>query len=135
MFFYQNDIIDWARDHRVHHKFSETDADPHNARRGFFYCHVGWLLTRRHPDVKEKGKGVDISDLKNDPVLKFQKKYYLFLMLIFSFVVPIFAPMYFWKETLWNAWYLNLMRYCLSLHITWFVNSIAHMYGTKPYDK
>ena len=38
-------------DGRVHHKFSETDADPHNAKRGFFFSHVGWLLVRKHPQV------------------------------------------------------------------------------------
>ncbi|KAJ7372785.1 hypothetical protein OS493_016704 [Desmophyllum pertusum] len=32
----QNDIFEWTRDHRVHHKYSETDADPHNAKRGSF---------------------------------------------------------------------------------------------------
>jgi stearoyl-CoA desaturase (delta-9 desaturase) len=58
----------------VHHKFSETDADPHNATRGFFFSHVGWLLVRKHPDVKEKGKTIDMSDLEADPLLKFQKK-------------------------------------------------------------
>ncbi len=26
----QGTIYHWSRDHRVHHKFSETDADPHN---------------------------------------------------------------------------------------------------------
>ena len=35
----QNDIIEWVRDHRVHHKFSETDADPHNAKRGLAKTH------------------------------------------------------------------------------------------------
>ena len=28
----QGSIYHWARDHRVHHKNSETDADPHNVR-------------------------------------------------------------------------------------------------------
>ena len=28
----QGTIYHWVRDHRVHHKFSETDADPHNVR-------------------------------------------------------------------------------------------------------
>ena len=28
----ENSIYTWARDHRTHHKFSETDADPHNAK-------------------------------------------------------------------------------------------------------
>lgn len=67
-------MIEWARDHRVHHKYSETNADPHNARRGFFFSHVGWLLCRKHPDVSTKGKGVEITDLENDPLLKFQKE-------------------------------------------------------------
>ncbi|GBP32239.1 Acyl-CoA Delta(11) desaturase [Eumeta japonica] len=39
----QNSIIDWVRKHRLHHKYSDTDADPHNASRGFFFSHVGWL--------------------------------------------------------------------------------------------
>jgi fatty-acid desaturase len=68
-------VLVWARDHRVHHKYSETDADPHNAKRGFFFSHIGWLLCRKHPEVKKKGKKIDISDLENDPVLAFQKKY------------------------------------------------------------
>jgi stearoyl-CoA desaturase (delta-9 desaturase) len=58
----------------VHHKFSETDADPHNATRGFFFSHVGWLLVRKHPDVRENGKKVDMSDLNADALVMFQKK-------------------------------------------------------------
>jgi stearoyl-CoA desaturase (delta-9 desaturase) len=72
--FVQNHVCEWARDHRVHHKYSETDADPHNATRGFFFSHVGWLLVRKHPEVKEKGKGIDMSDLEADPLLRLQKK-------------------------------------------------------------
>lgn len=30
---FQDCAMHWARDHRVHHKYSETDADPHNATR------------------------------------------------------------------------------------------------------
>uniref|UniRef100_A0A8R1I8F9 Acyl-CoA desaturase n=1 Tax=Caenorhabditis japonica TaxID=281687 RepID=A0A8R1I8F9_CAEJA len=30
----QNDIIEWARDHRCHHKWTDTDADPHSTHRG-----------------------------------------------------------------------------------------------------
>uniref|UniRef100_A0A1B0GM39 Fatty acid desaturase domain-containing protein n=1 Tax=Phlebotomus papatasi TaxID=29031 RepID=A0A1B0GM39_PHLPP len=71
---FQDCAMHWARDHRVHHKFSETDADPHNATRGFFFSHIGWLLCRKHPEVIAKGRNLDISDLKADPVLRFQKK-------------------------------------------------------------
>ena len=52
----QNDIYDWCRDHRLHHKHSDTNADPYNARRGFFFSHMGWLLVRKHPNVIRKGE-------------------------------------------------------------------------------
>jgi stearoyl-CoA desaturase (Delta-9 desaturase) len=45
----QGSIFHWSRDHRAHHKYSETDADPHNATRGFFFAHMGWLLVKKHP--------------------------------------------------------------------------------------
>jgi hypothetical protein len=40
----QGSIFHWSRDHVIHHKYSESVADPHDARRGFFFSHVGWLL-------------------------------------------------------------------------------------------
>ncbi|XP_014207842.1 acyl-CoA Delta(11) desaturase isoform X2 [Copidosoma floridanum] len=133
---FQDAAIDWARDHRLHHKYSETDADPHNAKRGFFFCHIGWLLCRKHPAVKEKGKGIDLSDLYSDPILVFQKKYYLILMPIFCFVLPTVIPIYFWNETFVNALYIpTLLRYAFTLNITWLVNSVAHLFGNKPYDR
>lgn len=106
---FQNHVIEWARDHRVHHKYTETDADPHNLNRGVFFAHVGWLLCRKHPDVISKGKGIDMSDLESDPVLAFQKKYYLILMPITCFIVPTMIPMYLWNETFTNSWFVATM--------------------------
>lgn len=34
---YQYSLINWARDHRVHHKFTDTNADPHNIKRYRIY--------------------------------------------------------------------------------------------------
>ena len=67
----QGTIFHCARDHRVHHLYSDTVADPHNAMNGFFYCHVGWLVTKKHPAVAAAGKGVNVSDLLADPVVMF----------------------------------------------------------------
>jgi len=132
----QNDVIEWARDHRVHHKYSETDADPHNATRGFFFSHVGWLLVRKHPDVKEKGAAIDVSDLKADPVLAFQHKFYKPLAILVCFIMPTVVPWYFWGESMHVAYFTAaLMRYCAVLHATWTINSFAHMFGMRPYDK
>lgn len=133
---FQDCAMHWARDHRVHHKYSETDADPHNATRGFFFSHVGWLLCRKHPDVIAAGKKLDISDLKNDKILEFQRKYYLILMPLLCFVLPTVIPVYLWGETWTNAWFVATMfRYCFILNVTWCVNSAAHKWGDKPYDK
>lgn len=70
----QNSVIEWVRDHRVHHKFSDTDADPHNSRRGFFFSHMGWLMCKKHPDVSKHGSKIDMSDLTSDPMLSWQHK-------------------------------------------------------------
>lgn len=132
---FQNDIIEWSRDHRLHHKFSETDADPHNAKRGFFFSHCGWLMVRKHPQVKEKGKFLDISDLLSDPVCMFQRKYYLLSVFLSCFFLPTFIPWWFWGESLWKAYMVcGVFRYTAVLNFTWCVNSVAHLWGNKPYD-
>ncbi|XP_042668397.1 stearoyl-CoA desaturase 5 [Centrocercus urophasianus] len=133
---FQNDIYEWSRDHRVHHKYSETDADPHNARRGFFFSHIGWLFVRKHKDVIEKGRKLDFTDLLDDPVVRFQRKYYKSSVVLMCFVIPTVVPWYLWGESLWNAYFLaSILRYTISLNVTWLVNSAAHMYGNRPYDK
>ncbi|KAM9832530.1 acyl-CoA desaturase [Neosynchiropus ocellatus] len=133
---FQNDIFEWARDHRVHHKYSETDADPHNAVRGFFFSHIGWLLVRKHPDVIEKGRKLELTDLRSDKVVMFQRKYYKLTVLLMCFFVPMSVPWYFWGESLWVAYFIPaLLRYTLVLNATWLVNSAAHMWGNRPYDQ
>lgn len=132
---FENSVIEWSRDHRVHHKYSETDADPHNATRGFFFSHMGWLLCKKHPDVKKYGKKIDISDLYADPITRFQDKYYMILMPLVCFILPVPVPVLLWNETWLNAFCLNIFRYIFTLHASWLVNSAAHMWGDRPYDK
>nr|AFJ66832.1 delta 12 acylCoA desaturase/acetylenase [Chauliognathus lugubris] len=132
---FQFDIIFWAKYHRVHHKYTETDADPHNAKRGFFYSHMGWTMVKKNPEFETRCNEIDLSDLYSDPIVNFQYKYYYQILFVVFLVVPTFIPMYFWNETFVNAFCLNLSRYLLSLHCTWLVNSAAHLYGNKPYDK
>lgn len=132
----QNSVYEWSRDHRVHHKFSDTDADPTNIKRGLFFAHIGWLMAKKHPEVIRKGKTIDCSDLLQDPVLVFQRRYYVPLVAIFSFGIPGLVPPWLFGESYWNAFFVcSLFRYVTSLHITWLVNSAAHLWGTRPYDK
>ncbi|CAL4248114.1 unnamed protein product, partial [Meganyctiphanes norvegica] len=133
---FQGSIYDWVRDHRVHHKFSETDADPYNAHRGLFFSHVGWVMVKKHPSIKEKGKGIDVSDITSDPVAIFQYKYYYQLVAIFCFGIPTVIPWYFWGEDAITALMVaGFLRHGLALHATWSINSIAHWFGSKPVDK
>lgn len=132
---FQNSVYEWSRDHRLHHKFTETDADPHNAKRGFFFSHVGWLLVKKHPEVKEKGKSLDMSDLLQDEVVMFQHRHYKKMVSLFCFAIPIAVPVFVWEEAVYIAALVSgFMRYCALLNGTWLVNSAAHMWGSKPYD-
>lgn len=70
----QGDLVEWCRNHRIHHKYTETDGDPHDARRGFFFAHVGWLLCTEHPDVTEARRTVNLEDILRDPIAFYQKK-------------------------------------------------------------
>jgi stearoyl-CoA desaturase (delta-9 desaturase) len=131
----QGSIYHWSRDHRVHHKFSETDADPHNATRGFFFAHMGWLFVAKHPDLVVAGRGMDFSDLLEDPVVRFQKKFDPWFALYMCYVLPAQFARYFWGEDFWTAFLVaGGLRYCFVLHCTWLVNSAAHLYGDHPYD-
>nr|AAL11496.1 acyl-CoA E11-desaturase [Epiphyas postvittana] len=132
---FQNSAINWVRDHRSHHKYCDTDADPHNAARGLFYSHIGWLLVKKHPEVKKRGKMTDMSDVYRNPVLRFQKKYAVPFIGTICFVLPTIIPMYFWGESLNNAWHITLLRYIFSMHTIFLVNSVAHLWGNRPYDK
>ncbi|CAG9787312.1 unnamed protein product [Diatraea saccharalis] len=132
----QNSMFIWCRDHRLHHRYSDTDADPHNSKRGFFFSHVGWLMCKKHPYVIEFGKKINISDLQADWMVMFQKKYYSYLYILIAILLPVWIDVYFFGEP-WVKAFLVLYcaRYVVTLNYTWLVNSAAHIYGTRPYDK
>ncbi|XP_025265739.1 acyl-CoA Delta(11) desaturase-like isoform X1 [Camponotus floridanus] len=131
----QNNLFDWVRDHRVHHKYTDTDADPHNSNRGFFFSHVGWLMLKKHPDVIRKGRQIDMRDILADPVVMFGYKYFSILSFIFAFLVPnIMVPVYGWNETWSRAFMAQIIHYVYGLNCIWSVNSVAHLWGSKPYD-
>merc|ERR1712086_1126769 len=132
----QGSIYHWARDHRVHHKFSETDSDPHNATRGFIFAHIGWLYVKKHPDVIAAGKKLKFDDLAADGAVMFQKKLDPWFGLFMCFVLPALVAQYGWGETFMNGyWVAGCARYMMVLHFTWLVNSGAHLWGERPYDE
>ena len=131
----QGSIFHWARDHRVHHLYSDSEADPYNARRGFFFCHMGWLLVQKNQEVRKAGKGLDLNDLYADPVVMFQKRLDPIWNLFWCFGVPTIVSM--WMGDGWVNGLLvpGAFRYMFVLHATWCVNSLVHTFGeSKPYD-
>ncbi len=131
----QGSIYHWSRDHRVHHKHSDTPADPHNATRGFWFSHIGWLLTKKDPAVIRAGKELDFSDLRADSFVTFQKGLDPWFNLFMCFVFPPIVSKLYWDENVWVSFFVaGALRYVFVLHCTWCVNSVAHLYGNRPYD-
>jgi stearoyl-CoA desaturase (delta-9 desaturase) len=130
----QEPILNWARDHRVHHKFTDTNADPYNSQRGFFFSHIGWLMVKKHPEVIRQGKKIDMSDLECDPMLQFQRRWYHLMAFFLNLGIPILI-LSSMGESLTVIWHGNIFRWVIQLNLVWCVNSVAHLYGTKPYDK
>ena len=125
----------WSAGHRTHHKYSDTDADPHNVKRGFCFSHLGWMVRKEHPWVDIKAKNVNISDIEADPVAKFQEDYYNWIFFFFGFLIPIATPMILFQETFINAFAVCfIMRIVNQTHMTAMVNSASHMFGDKPYN-
>lgn len=132
----QNTLYEWVRDHRIHHKYSETDADPHNSNRGFFFSHVGWLMLYKHPEVIKKGNQIDLSDIMADPVIQFHQKWFIPLKILMCFYLPSAIPVWLWGESwFWSFVSQGIVRYVVGLNFTWSVNSVAHLWGFRPFDK
>lgn len=129
-------IRQWVKIHRIHHKYTDTDSDPHNAKRGFFYSHIGWLMQKKHPEFFKRLKEIDMSDINEDPIANFGDRHFYKMMLLLSFFIPSLVPIIFWNENwYWAFMTQTFMRYVTVLNFTSLVNSAAHLMGSKPFNK
>ena len=93
-------------------------------------------MMKKHPDVIKKGSQIPMNDLLEDPIVFYQRKYYIPLALFFCLVLPTIVPVLLWNENVINAYFITgILKYVVTLHATWLVNSVAHFWGFKPYDK
>jgi stearoyl-CoA desaturase (delta-9 desaturase) len=130
----QGTIYHWARDHRLHHLYSDTDADPHDANLGFWYSHVTWLFWKKNKAVLEAGAKINMADLKADPIVMFQKRADPFWNLFWCFGLPSFVCLQ-WGDSLWNGFLVaGAFKYAFTLNATWAVNSVVHAWGSRPYN-
>jgi len=120
----------WARGHRAHHRYTDTELDPYNAHRGLLWSHVGWMVVkpRRKPGV------ADVSDLSKNEVVRWQHRWYVWLILLMGFGVPTVIPGLLWGDWRGGYIYAGATRLLFVHHSTFCVNSLAHWLGDAPFD-
>jgi stearoyl-CoA desaturase (delta-9 desaturase) len=126
----QNSILIWSSQHRTHHRFvDDVDKDPYSAKRGFWFSHMGWILRDYPSGVNDFSNA---RDLERDPMVMFQHRYYLPLALFMNIAFPLLLG---WAVgDVWGVFLLaGLLRLVINHHCTWFINSLAHMWGSQPY--
>ncbi|KAJ5112155.1 stearic acid desaturase [Penicillium argentinense] len=126
-------ILWWCRHHRAHHQHTDTDKDPYNARRGFVFSHIGWLIGH---NPSSWGK-VDVSDLEQDPVVLWQQQFYVPLAILSAVVIPVSIAHFGWNDGKGGYFYGCCIRLFISMHSTFLVNSLAHATwaGTQPFSE
>ncbi|KZT11179.1 delta9-fatty acid desaturase [Laetiporus sulphureus 93-53] len=126
----QGSIRWWSRGHRAHHRYTDTDLDPYDARRGFWYSHIGWMIFK--PRIKP---GVaDVSDLSKSHVVRWQHRWYLQLIIGMGFILPTVVAGLGWGDWRGGFFYAGAARLCVVHHSTFCVNSLAHWIGETPFD-
>ncbi len=85
----ENSVLNWASDHRYHHRFVDTDEDPYHILRGGLYAHVGWMFHKDARSIHQRYK--NIPDLLKNPLVVWQDRWYLFLVVIASFALPAYV--------------------------------------------
>ena len=123
----QGSALRWAFDHRIHHAYVDTDNDPYSINKGFWYAHCLWIL--------EKPRTIDpkiVSDLMKNKLVMFQHNNYRACMIGSNAIATVFLGWLF--ADYWGAFAIALWLrlFCLH-HFTWFINSLAHVWGEKPY--
>jgi stearoyl-CoA desaturase (delta-9 desaturase) len=136
----QGSVLDWVADHRKHHAHTDVEGDPHSPHighgsglRGLWYAHTGWLFeTQGQADWKKYA-----ADLYEDPKMRRIGRRFPWLVLT-SLLVPTVAGWVLSGFTLMGALegYIwgGLVRIFLVHHVTWSINSVCHVFGSRRFD-
>uniref|UniRef100_UPI000A36406E acyl-CoA desaturase n=1 Tax=Nitrospira cf. moscoviensis SBR1015 TaxID=96242 RepID=UPI000A36406E len=127
----QQSALKWGADHIRHHAACDQDADPYNAKLGFWHSHCGWLFAdKKYSDEKYATR------LRQDPVVMWQHRYYTLIFLsglAFPFLVGC----------LYNGWVGGMSCFMLAgigrtfavLNSTFCINSVCHLWGNQPHGQ
>lgn len=127
----QNSALHWSSDHRVHHRHVDVnDKDPYSAKKGFWFSHIGWML--RHYNKTTYSDYSNCRDLQKDPIVMWQHKHYLLLAIAMNVGVPVLLGLL--HGDIWGMLLvIGAVRLVLNHHTTFFINSLAHIWGSQPY--
>jgi stearoyl-CoA desaturase (delta-9 desaturase) len=127
--------ISWSATHRLHHRESDHEDDPHSPLVSFFWAHMGWLFVT-HPiiDDEERKKAL-APDLYRDATLRFFERNYVWLwvgvsLLLFAGGLAFGGLQLGLSLLIWGGF----LRTVLVWHATWFVNSVTHLWGYRNYQ-
>jgi stearoyl-CoA desaturase (delta-9 desaturase) len=137
----------WVANHRLHHAHSDEPEDPHSPLGGIVWSHVGWLF-RAAPQRKTLAFFDRYArDILADRYYRFLERHPTAIVWIYMAHAAIFWAIGLllgrWAGGSWQAGY-DWALWCLVWgvfvrtvfvwHITWSVNSLAHVFGYKTYD-
>jgi stearoyl-CoA desaturase (delta-9 desaturase) len=119
----QKGVLWWSAHHRHHHKASDQPGDLHSVRQsGFFWAHLGWIMSR---DFEATDLGA-VKDLAKYPELRWLNRYYLVPPLVLALATFAIGG---WFALVWGF----VVSSVLAWHGTFTINSLSHVFGTRPY--
>jgi len=127
----QNSILHWCSDHREHHKHVDhEDKDPYSAKKGLWYSHIGWMIREYNSNPHQDYQ--NCKDLKKDRIVMWQHKYYLLIVLAANFGITGLLG---WLngDVMSMILLAGVFRLAAVHHVTFFINSLAHFWGSQPY--
>lgn len=136
----------WVAIHRMHHQHSDEQPDPHTPLSSFWWGHMVWLFVRNRDHDGLPRYERYVRDLLRDPFYFRLERSFLWLKIYALHAVAImvlgFAFGLATTETTsaalrvmwsWAVWGIAF-RTVATLHITWAVNSVTHLWGYRNYD-
>jgi stearoyl-CoA desaturase (delta-9 desaturase) len=120
----QKGVLWWAAHHRVHHKHSDTPLDVHSVRqRGFWWAHVGWILSTRYDETEWKR----IQDFARYPELVWLNRYWFVVVVAFAAALFLAGGAF---ALTWGFFVSTTLLW----HGTFTINSLAHVIGRRRYE-
>lgn len=128
---FEDSALDWASDHRQHHKHVDQEEDPYDISKGFFWAHMGWIFFKLYPRPL-----ANVGDLKKDPLVMWQHRWHRQIGMLAGIVLPTLIGL-FWSGpvgALGGFLIAGVTRVVAVQHCTFLINSLCHTMGRRPYD-